>query len=54
MSVALQKVIADVEKQINDTNEEIDYHHRRLRGLNEKVLALKESLAEIKALEEKL
>jgi hypothetical protein len=54
MSVALQKVIADLERQLSIEMQDSEYYHRKWKESELKVIALKESLLDLKELEEKI
>lgn len=54
MSVALQKVIADMECQLQKEIQDCDYYFRKWKESELKTIALKESLLDLKELEEKI
>ena len=51
MNPALKEVIKDLVKQLDETNSNIDWHHKRLKEYNEKAINLKETIAGLQAIE---
>lgn len=54
MTIVLKKVISDMEKQLNNYIDSANYYHKNFREYEQKIISLKESLGDLKKLEEVL